>query len=127
MPTIEPSDLPCSNGQSDELVQCVIDSIQERIGACLDASYPGCTAKLIFVNVACHILSSTGGGEITSERAPNGASTTYANNGSGEGLKSTEFGRLALSLDTNGCTSAMFADTFLFLSAGDPEPPMSGD
>jgi hypothetical protein len=123
MPIITPADLPCSSGQSDELVQCVIDSIQETIGACLDASYPECTAKLIFVSVACHILGSTDGGEVTSERAPNGASTTYANNGSGEGLKGTESGRLALSLDTKGCTSTMFADTFLFLAGGDVEPP----
>lgn len=123
MPVITPADLTCVTSQSDEIVQCVIDAVQDQIGACLDASYSECTAKLIAISTVCHILSSTDGGEITSERAPNGASTTYANHGSGEGLKGTEAGRLALSLDTKGCLNAMFADTFLFLAGGDSEPP----
>ena len=122
---ITPADIKdfCSTSASDAVIESIICSVQAGIGDCLESSYPLCTAETIFKAVVCHMLSMIDGGEVTSERAPNGASTTYANNGSGEGLKSSEMGRLALSLDTNNCTAAMFADTFLFLACGDVEAP----
>ena len=115
----------CPVSSSDAVIESIICSVQAGIGDCLESSYPECTALTIFKAVVCHLLSSVEGGEVTTERAPNGAATTFANNGSGEGLKSSEMGRLALSLDKNNCTDAMFTSTLLFLAGGNSEAPES--
>ena len=114
----------CPNSLPDAVIDDLICTVQSKIGDCVEAAYPVCEATTILKAAVCHLAQSIDGGEVKSERAPNGASTTYANNGAGEGLKSTQMGRLLLSLDTAGCSNALVAPTFLFLAAGNPATPV---
>jgi len=113
----------CPSQLPDAVVQNLIDTVTAAMGDCVESSYPLALATTILQYSICHLVVSSDAGEIKSERAPNGASINYENHGSGEGLKSTYFGRLVITLDTSLCYNSLFAPTFLFLSGGDPATP----
>lgn len=113
----------CPNDLPDAVISNLIDTVVSSMGDCAESSYDLPLATTILQYAICHLVQSSEGGEIKSERAANGSSTTYENHNGGEGLKSTSFGRLVISLDTNNCNVALFAPTFLFMSAGDPATP----
>ncbi len=113
----------CPNSLPDAVIDNLICSITESMGSCAESSYPLCTATIILQYAICHLVESSGLGEIKSERAPNGSNTTYENHGGGEGLKSTTFGRLLSNIDTKNCSDLFFAPSFLFISAGNPAAP----
>jgi hypothetical protein len=114
----------CPTSLSDTVITRLIDTVQARIGACVEAAYSIPEAETILIYAVCHFIELTEGGEVKSERAPNGASTTFENQGSGQGLRSTQSGRLLLTLDTAGCSNNLVQQTFLFLAAGDPATPV---
>ncbi len=113
----------CPNSLPDAVITDLICTVADAMEACVESAYVTCKAKSILQYAICHLVQNSDGGEVKSERAPNGSSTTYENHNGGEGLKSTSFGRLVISLDTSLCYNALFAPTFLFLSAGDPATP----
>lgn len=113
----------CGTSASDKLIESLICTVLDKMGSCVDASYSDCVGETIINYAVCHLLGVQDGGDIKSERAANGSSTTFENKGSGEGLKSTNFGRLLISTDTSLCYNAMFAPTFFFMSAGNPATP----
>jgi hypothetical protein len=123
--TITPADVKafCPTSLPDAVITSLIDLVIERMGACAEAAYPADTAKTILIYAVCHFVQVTDGGEVKSERSPNGSSTTFENHASGEGLKSTQSGRTLLMLDTAGCSNNLVQQTFLFLAAGDPATP----
>ena len=113
----------CPSSLPDAVVVDLICTVTDAMETCVETNYPLCKATSILKYAVCHLVQNSTGGEIKSERAPNGASTTYENHNGGEGLKSTAFGRLVISLDTSLCYTALFAPTFLFISAGNPATP----
>lgn len=110
----------------DAVVDGIICMVDELVGPCLTSSYPECTAENIFNWMVCHFIQAMDGGSVTQKRAANGASISFEQYGTGEGLKSTPFGRMALTADTKGCYSNLVADTFLFGVIGDPTRSTSG-
>lgn len=114
----------CSSSLSDAVIDDVLCMVNARIGSCVTSSYPDeCTQDLIIKYAACYFVSSMEGPEIKSERAANGASTNYNIVGDGEGLKSNQWGRLLINIDTAGCYSGLVADTFVFMTAGATDSP----
>ena len=113
----------CPTSLPDAVITSLINLVNERMGDCAESAYPLDTAKTILIYAICHFVQVTEGSEIQSERAPNGASTTFENHASGEGLKSTQSGRTLLMLDTANCANNLVAQTFLFLAMGDPATP----
>ena len=122
---ITPADIKafCPNSLPDAVVTSLIDLVTERMGECAESAYPADTAKTILTYAVCHFVQVTEGGEVKSERAPNGASTTFENHAGGEGLKSTQSGRTLLMLDTAHCANNLVTKTFLFMAVGDPATP----
>ena len=113
----------CPTSLSDPVITSLIALVTERMGACAESAYPADTAKTILIYAVCHFVQVTEGGEVKSERAPNGSSTTFENHASGEGLKSTQSGRTLLMLDTANCSNNLVQQTFLFLATGTPATP----
>jgi len=113
----------CPTSLPDPVITRLIDTVQARIGDCVEAAYTVPEAESILIYAVCHFVQVTEGGEVKSERAPNGASTTFENHASGEGLKSTQSGRTLLMLDTAGCSNNLVQQTFLFLATGNPATP----
>lgn len=113
----------CPNSLPDDVITSLISLVTERMGDCAESAYPADTAKTILIYAICHFVQVTEGGEVKSERAPNGASTTFENHVAGEGLKSTQSGRTLLMLDTAGCSNNLVQQTFVFLAAGNPAEP----
>lgn len=113
----------CPNSLPDAVITSLINLVTERIGTCAEDAYPADTAKTILIYAICHFVQVTDGGEVKTERAPNGASTTFENHASGEGLKSTQSGRTLLMLDTANCSNNLVQQTFVFLAMGDPATP----
>jgi len=113
----------CPTSLPDAVITSLIDLVTERMGACAEAAYPEDTAKTIMIYAICHFVQVTEGGEVKSERSPNGAATTFENHASGEGLKSTQSGRTLLMLDTANCANNLVTQTFLFLAVGCPATP----
>lgn len=120
--SITPADVKsvCKTGLADSVIQMFIDSVNSKIGACLESAYDLNNANLLLTLYSCHYVEALKGGSTSQKRAANGASVTVEQYGTGEGLKSTPSGRMALSLDTEGCYSGLINDTFVFDTFGDP-------
>lgn len=117
--TITPEEVNefCGCGLSDTMAQLYIDSVTGKIGECLELNYDDATAKLIALNLICHLSCGTKG-QKTSVKAPNGASVNYQAAASKEGLQSSPFGNAAYMLDTSACWTGMIAQSFLFTTIG---------
>lgn len=113
----------CPTSLPDAVITSLIDLVTERMGVCAEAAYSANIAKTVLIFAACHFVETAGGGEVKTERSPNGASTTFENHASGEGLKSTQNGRNLLSVDKAHCYNLLVDQTFVFLAAGDPATP----
>ena len=111
----------------DAVIQNMICMVDELVGECLLSTYQECTAENIFNYMVCHFIQAMDGGSASQKRAANGASITFEQYGTGEGLKSTPFGRMVVMLDTANCYSGLVADTFLFGVIGDPTRSTVGD
>lgn len=123
-----PTDIKALLGTTlpDAVIDGIICMVDELVGDCLTSSYQECTAENIFNWMVCHFIQAMGGGSVTQKRAANGSSISFEQYGTGEGLKSTPFGRMVLMADTQGCYSGLVADTFLFGVIGDPTRSTSG-
>lgn len=113
----------CGTSASDKVIESIIFLVLDKMGACVESAYSVGVGETIVNYAVCHLLGVQDGGDIKSERAPNGSSTTFENKGSGEGLRSTQWGRLLISIDTAGCYNAMFEQTFFFAAAGNSADP----
>ena len=123
---ITPNDIRafCSTRLPDPAIDTLIGMVTSKVGACVEASYEGDCAKMVMVYAVCHFAEAAVGGSVTSKRAANGASINIEQYGAGQGLRSTPSGRQAISIDTQGCLSGLFADTFVFGTVGDPNPSL---
>ncbi len=118
---ITPADIKeiCPSTLPDAVIEDLICMVQDRIGECVEASYVECTAKMILKYSVCHFVEQTQGDKVKSKKAANGASVTFDNAGtSSEGLDGTNAGRLVMSIDTAGCSSALVTTTLFIGSFG---------
>ncbi len=111
----------CGCTKSDTIIQMYINSVQAKMGQCVEDSYDEDTANLILLNMVCHLcsLSSSGGsGKKTGQTAPNGASVSYQTSKSKSGLRSTDYGEAVFMFDNYGCWQNMFAKSFMLSTVG---------
>ena len=117
----------CGTTQADCVIQLYIDSVINRVGACLESTYDAATAKLIAMNlVAYFVCGSEQGGQVASERAPNGAAVSYNTRMTKEGLQSSPYGYTVYDLDTEGCWQSMVTSAYHIGVAGNPSRPLGG-
>lgn len=98
---ITPSDIRdfCSTDATDSKIQMYIDVALDKYGACLESAYSAVVAKNLAMSGVCLMLeNSNTSGRISSERAPNGASTSYDTTDELSGMKEN-----IMLLDTNNC------------------------
>lgn len=113
----------CPTSLPDAVVDDIICMVESRIGDCVTSSYTDeCTQDIILKYAACYFVESMGGEEVSQEKAANGSSVTYDIQGGGEGLRSNQWGRLLIQVDTAGCYSNLVADTFLCITVGPTNP-----
>ena len=118
----------CCTNLSDSMIDRIICVVNESIGTCLTA-YPECKAELLTILAVCHFASAHSGGEIKSEKAPNGSTVTYETSGdkdksSAIGFSSTDFGRQFLELDNLNCGAGLVdsSSNFMVDSSGKTSP-----
>lgn len=125
--TITPDDVRelCDTSLPDSVIQLYIDSVINRIGACLEGNYDAATAQLVALNlIAFYTCGSQQGGQVTSEKAPNGASVNYSVQMTKEGLQSSPYGYTVYNMDTEGCWQSMVAKAHHIGVAGNPSRPL---
>ncbi len=123
MPQVTKEDIKsrCETSAPDAVIDDWICLLNEKAGACLDASYSECEARILFTLAVCHFISQSEGGEVESERAANGSTIKYVTKekNSGLGWGSTDFGRQILALDNTGCLSPILeTGEFMIGTAG---------
>lgn len=97
--TVEEVNEFCSTGATDSKIQMYIDVVLDKYEACLESSYSAVAAKNLAMSGVCLMLeNSNTSGRISSERAPNGASTSYDTTDELSGMKEN-----IMLLDTNNC------------------------
>lgn len=121
MSTVTAADIKglCSTSMTDSAVDNLILMVESRVGDCVRQTYPECEATVIISYAVCHFIEAAAGGSVTSRKAANGASVNIEQYGKGQGFRTTPSGRILLSLDIQGCTSKLVADTFVFTTIGD--------
>lgn len=114
--TITAADIADQYPQFDSVtIESYFDVVMDKISVCVEAAYPtDAIANKIITLGTLYFASLEEGGEVTQERAANGASTTYSQDGSGDGLKSNRYGRALLALDTHGCSAGLVPETIMF-------------
>lgn len=112
----------CSTGMSDNAINSLIAVVQSKMGACVETSYDESVGKQVLIYAACHMIESQGG-LITQERAANGASTSFEYHGSGEGVKSTQAGKMLMMIDDKQCYNLLFASPLFFGVVGNAASP----
>lgn len=114
--TVAPADIKAGfeTEASDIEIQALIDFVVSGSSACLTGNgVPEATQDLLTTYAVRHILTLTaasGRGSVTSERAPSGASRSFAA-WQGEGLGSTRFGALLMQLDRYGCVRGVMENS----------------
>lgn len=115
----------CGTSLPDSIIQLYIDSVDSQIGECLMATYDESTADLIALNLVSYFVCDSGvTGSITSERAPNGASTSFETPTVKDGLQSNAYGRTVYNLDTEGCWQSMITQSWSIGTVGNTSPPL---
>ena len=106
----------------DVLIQDFIDMVAQ-IQPCLEVNYPDAVARMIAYNLVAHFCEESGGKRVKSQSAPSGASQSYDLGTGKDGLVSTSYGRVALQMDTAGCTGAFAASGVVILCLGGRNAP----
>lgn len=99
--TITPAEIKdfCPTSATDTKIQMYIDVVISKYQTCLESAYNATIAKNLAMSAVCLLLdNSSTGGKISSERAPNGASTSYDTADDLSGIREN----ISL-LDTNNC------------------------
>lgn len=106
----------------DVVIQDFIDMVAQ-IQPCLEANYPDSVARMIAYNLVAHFCEESTGRRIKSQTAANGASQSYDFGTGKDGLGATSYGRVALQMDTAGCTSAFTSSCVVILCVGGRNAP----
>ena len=95
----------------------------EQIQPCLEANYPDAVARMIAYNLIAHFCEESSGKRVKSQTAANGASQSYDFGTGKDGLSATSYGRIALQMDTAGCTGAFTSSGVVILCVGGRNAP----
>lgn len=95
----------------------------EQIQPCLEANYPDAVARMIAYNLVAHFCEESSGKRVKSHTAANGASQSYDLGTGKDGLGATSYGRVAMQMDTAGCTGALTASGVVILCVGGRNAP----
>ena len=106
----------------DIVIQDFIDMV-EQIQPCLESNYPDAVARMIAYNLVAHFCEESTGRRVKSQTAPSGASQSYDLGTGKDGLGATSYGRIALQMDTAGCTGALAASGVVILCVGGRNAP----
>lgn len=99
----------------DDAVQAFIDDAVLMVSPCVLGYLPDRQAAMIKWTAAHLIASSPGnGGQTLSSKRLGDAAESYVNVTAGDALMATNFGRQALSLDTNGCLLSLAQKPVVF-------------
>lgn len=99
----------------DDALQAYIDDATLMVSPCVLSYLPDRQAAIIKWTAAHLIASSPGnGGQTLASKRLGDAAESYVNAAAGEALKATNFGRQALSLDTNGCLLSLASKPVIF-------------
>jgi hypothetical protein len=120
--TITPADVKeiVSTTLGDDTIQCYIDTMEDKVGQCIDDNYIDATAKLIKTNLVAYLIAKSGNqNDVTQRRAPNGASITYSSSDIGKnGLLSNQYGRTVFELDSSLCWKGMIQSRVVWGTVG---------
>tara|TARA_R110000782_G_scaffold242412_1_gene328924 strand:- start:629 stop:1030 length:402 start_codon:yes stop_codon:yes gene_type:complete len=108
----------CTTSLGDQVIDALISIVQSKMGECVESAYPESDGKTVLIYAVCHMVESQSG-EKTQIRASNGASVTKQYHGTGEGVKSTQAGRMLIMIDSAGCYNNLFASPLLFGTVGE--------
>tara|TARA_R110000850_G_scaffold261796_2_gene390013 strand:- start:300 stop:701 length:402 start_codon:yes stop_codon:yes gene_type:complete len=108
----------CTTSLGDQAIEALICVVQSKMGECVEAAYDECVGKQVLIYAVCHMVESQSG-EKTQVRAANGASVSKQYHGTGEGVKSTQAGRMLIMIDSAGCYNNLFASPLLFGTVGE--------
>lgn len=95
----------------------------EQIHPCLEANYSDSVARMIAYNLVAHFCEESSGRRVKSQTATNGASQSYDFGTGKDGLGATSYGRIALQMDTAGCTGAFTASGVVIMCVGGRNAP----
>ena len=120
--TITPDEVKeiINTASSCDIVQCYINSMNSKVGSCIDNTYDPSTAKLIKLNlVAYQIAVNEDIQDVVSQTAPNGASISYSSPKKPQsGIMSNKYGRTVYNLDTNMCWKGFIKSNIAFGTVG---------
>lgn len=119
--TVTPEDVKeiFASSLSDKVITMYINTTYKAVGECLDSNYDEDTATLIFTNMIAYLLSiAEGVQEVTSTKAPNGASITYNSGVTESGINQNPYGKIVRSFDIKGCWRALVPRTAFIGSVG---------
>lgn len=112
MPTVSVSDVQdlTNSNLPESIIQMQINMVISRVGACLDANYSEDEANFIaLMTVAAMSDLSDSSSKIKTEKAANGASTTYQDtNFNASSFENNQFGSQAKAFDTAVCLNGLF-------------------
>ena len=123
--TLSPADFKArfpSVNAPDVAIQDFIDMVAQ-IQPCLEANYPDAVARMIAYNLVAHFCEESSGKRVKSQTETNGASQSYDFGTGKDGLGSTSYGRVALQMDTAGCTGALTSSGVVILCVGGRNAP----
>lgn len=106
----------------DVVIHDLIDMVAQ-IQPCLESNYSDAVARMIAYNLVAHFCEESSGKRVKSHTAANGASQSYDFGAGKDGLGSTSYGRVALQMDTAGCTGAFTASGVVILCVGGRNAP----
>lgn len=92
----------------DVFLQLLVDQVNSINQCLIDAGYPPSTAGLIQYYLLAMLGIMQPNRQVTQQRAPSGASQSYAFGTLSEGYK--KYLRLLENLDTSGCTSSLIPE-----------------
>lgn len=98
----------------DAEVQDLIDYMDQADDCLAKNTVPAATQDLLKKYAVRHILSmqgNSGRGEVSSQRAPSGASQSYREWNNSEGLSASRYGSLLKQMDRTGCIRALLENT----------------
>lgn len=112
MPTVTIEDVRevTQTSLADAIITANINMLISRSGSCLDASYPQSEADIIALYAVSGMVDiADQSSKVKSERAANGASTTYQDVAfNAKSFAENQFGSQATAWDYNGCLAALF-------------------
>lgn len=103
---------------SEDMIQAFIDVVNEKVGECY-AGLSDSLQKILKTHLVAYFIDlSLGNTEVTSRTAPNGASVAYSVDTSRTSLMASPYGRVVISLDTNGCWTSLATVSFGIKAVG---------